>query len=69
MRSKVLDFKNSEYIHIFFKIQDKPDQIAYRLGWSLFSLDVRLKPLVRLEVRAIWHSACVEVHFSKGGSA
>ena len=46
MRSKVLDFKNSEFIHILFKIQFKPDQIAYRLGWSSFSLDVRLKPLL-----------------------
>lgn len=46
MRSVVLDFKNSEFIHKFLKIQVKPHQIAYSYCSCTFSLEVRLKSML-----------------------
>ena len=43
MRSAILDFKNSEFIHTILKIQDKSHQIAYSNSSGTFSLEVRLK--------------------------
>lgn len=43
MRSAVLGFKNSEFIHYFLQTQSKAHQTAYRDCPGRFSLDVLLK--------------------------
>jgi len=64
MRSAVLDFKSSEFIHYFLQRQGKAHQIAYRDCSGRFSLDVRLNRMLSARAASNLAYRCCMLPFS-----